>query len=308
MGKEVIKGIPASALKADVSQVDLTKAGSYPVVFTYTNPDNAKDTASITVPITVKDAAAPVFAFQGGSDVTLKVGESFDRNAFKVVGSWQIFNKYEGNYDKLVNYEGIAKNSKGEPEVTISGDVDTQTPGVYQLIYKATSVGGATTTMTRNITVLPKETNGDNWQVNEFASIGYINYVPNYGINVWNAPAGVFTGQRLAHGSAWKIFKKATNAQGKVFYNVGKNQWIDGQYVSFSPVTSLKPLKGIVTIDYVPGYGVNLWKKPNSSGGYYAGRKLKHGTQWKTFGLENGFYKVGNNQWIQGKYAKFKAK
>ena len=307
MGKEVIKGIPASALKADVSQVDLTKAGSYPVVFTYTNPDNAKDTASITVPITVKDAAAPVFAFQGGSDVTLKVGESFDRNAFKVVGSWQIFNKYEGNYDKLVNYEGIAKNSKGEPEVTISGDVDTQTPGVYQLIYKATSVGGATTTMTRNITVLPKETNGDNWQVNEFASIGYINYVPNYGINVWNAPAGVFTGQRLAHGSAWKIFKKATNAQGKVFYNVGKNQWIDGQYVSFSPVTSLKPLKGIVTIDYVPGYGVNLWKKPNSSGGYYAGRKLKHGTQWKTFGLENGFYKVGNNQWIQGKYAKFKA-
>lgn len=307
MGKEVIKGIPASALKADVSQVDLTKAGSYPVVFTYTNPDNAKDTASITVPITVKDAAAPVFAFQGGSDVTLKIGESFDRNAFKVVGSWQIFNKYEGNYDKLVNYEGIAKNSKGEPEVTISGDVDTQTPGVYQLIYKATSVGGATTTMTRNITVLPKETNGDNWQVNEFASIGYINYVPNYGINVWNAPAGVFTGQRLAHGSAWKIFKKATNAQGKVFYNVGKNQWIDGQYVSFSPVTSLKPLKGIVTIDYVPGYGVNLWKKPNSSGGYYAGRKLKHGTQWKTFGLENGFYKVGNNQWIQGKYAKFKA-
>lgn len=307
MGKEVIKGIPASALKADVSQVDLTKAGSYPVVFTYTNPDNAKDTASITVPITVKDAAAPVFAFQGGSDVTLKVGESFDRNAFKVVGSWQIFNKYEGNYDKLVNYEGIAKNSKGEPEVTISGDVDTQTPGVYQLIYKATSVGGATTTMTRNITVLPKETNGDNWQVSEFASIGYINYVPNYGINVWNAPAGIFTGQRLAHGSAWKIFKKATNAQGKVFYNVGKNQWIDGQYVSFSPVTSLKPLKGIVTIDYVPGYGVNLWKKPNSSGGYYAGRKLKHGTQWKTFGLENGFYKVGNNQWIQGKYAKFKA-
>ncbi len=307
MGKEVIKGIPASALKADVSQVDLSKAGSYPVVFTYTNPDNAKDTASITVPITVKDAAAPVFAFQGGSDVTLKVGESFDRNAFKVVGSWQIFNKYEGNYDKLVNYEGIAKNSKGEPEVTISGDVDTQTPGVYQLIYKATSIGGATTTMTRNITVLPKETNGDNWQVSEFASIGYINYVPNYGINVWNAPAGVFTGQRLAHGSAWKIFKKATNAQGKVFYNVGKNQWIDGQYVSFSPVTSLKPLKGIVTIDYVPGYGVNLWKKPNSSGGYYAGRKLKHGTQWKTFGLENGFYKVGNNQWIQGKYAKFKA-
>lgn len=307
MGKEVIKGIPASALKADVSQVDLSKAGSYPVVFTYTNPNNAKDTASITVPITVKDAAAPVFAFQGGSDVTLKVGESFDRNAFKVVGSWQIFNKYEGNYDKLVNYEGIAKNSKGEPEVTISGDVDTQTPGVYQLIYKATSIGGATTTMTRNITVLPKETNGDNWQVSEFASIGYINYVPNYGINVWNAPAGVFTGQRLAHGSAWKIFKKATNAQGKVFYNVGKNQWIDGQYVSFSPVTSLKPLKGIVTIDYVPGYGVNLWKKPNSSGGYYAGRKLKHGTQWKTFGLENGFYKVGNNQWIQGKYAKFKA-
>lgn len=307
-GSEIIKGIPASTLKADVSQVDLSKAGVYPVVYTYTNPSNPKDSASITVPVTVTDAAAPVFAFQGGRDQSIKVGMSFDRNAYKVVGSRQIYNKYQGNYSDLVNYEGIAKNSKGEPDVTISGDVDTQTPGVYQLTYKATSIGGAVTTVKRNITVQPRKTPKDDWKVSDFASVGYINYVPNYGINVWNAPAGTFTGQRLTHGTSWKIFKKAVDAQGKVYYNVGKNQWIDGAYVSFKPISRLQSLKGIVTINYVPGYGVNLWKAPKTTGGYYKGRKLKHGTPWKVFGIQDGFYKVGSNQWIQAKYAKLQAK
>ncbi|BDR59698.1 immunoglobulin-like domain-containing protein [Xylocopilactobacillus apicola] len=301
--------VPASSIKVDISKLDLTKAGSYPVVYTYTNPSNDKDTASITVPVQVTDQSAPVFAFQGTNDVTINVGENFDPTAYKVVGSWNIFNKYNGDYDQLVNYEGIAKDSKGDPDVTISGTVDTTVAGIYQLTYKATNASGIQTVMTRYITVLPKEAPSSEWSISDYNGVGYVNYVPGYGINVWNAPAGTFTGQRLQHGTAWKVFQKATNSKGQTFYNVGKNQWIDGQYVSFAPVTGgMETLDGIVTIKYVPGYGVNLWKDSNTTGGYYEGRKLQDGTEWKTFGQKNGFYKVGENQWVQGDYASYRAK
>ncbi|MGL5885977.1 MAG: immunoglobulin-like domain-containing protein, partial [Bombilactobacillus sp.] len=76
-------------------------------------------------------------------------------------------------------------------------------------------------------------------------------------------------------------------------------------YLSFvPPVVAMKPLKGIVTINYVPGYGVNLWKTAGTTGGYYS-RKLPHGSKWQVFGSQNGFYNLGKNQWLQAQYAKF---
>ncbi|BDR57527.1 immunoglobulin-like domain-containing protein [Xylocopilactobacillus apis] len=305
-GKSTIKGVPFTAVTADVSKLDVTKAGTYPVVYTYTNPDNAKDTASITVPVTVSDASAPVFAFQGSTDSTINVGDSFNEHEYKVVGSWSIFNNYGGDYSKLPNCEGIAKNGDGTPQVTITGHVDTHTPGIYQLTYKATSISGASTTMIRNITVLPKEATTD-WTITDMKAVGYINYVPGYGIMVYNAPAGGATGQRLAHATAWKISQKAVNTKGDVFYRVGNAQWINGKYVSFSPISTMTPLRGEVQIVYKKGYGVNLWKSAGTTNGYYAGRKLMHGSKWKTSGKQNGFYKVGNDQWIQGDYASYKA-
>ncbi|BDR57529.1 immunoglobulin-like domain-containing protein [Xylocopilactobacillus apis] len=186
-GKSAIKGIPFSAITVDTTKLDLTKAGTYPVVYTYTNPDNAKDTASITVPVNVTDSSAPVFAFQGSTNSTINVGDSFNEKEYKVVGSWAIFNNYGGDYSKLPNFEGIAKNGDGTPQVTITGHVDTRTPGIYQLTYKATSITGSTTTMIRNITVLAKD-NASDWSVTPNKMVGYINYVPGYGIMVYNAP------------------------------------------------------------------------------------------------------------------------
>ncbi|BDR56837.1 immunoglobulin-like domain-containing protein [Xylocopilactobacillus apis] len=310
--KGTITGIPFTALTADVSKVDITKAGTYPVVYTYTNPSNSKDTASITVPVTVSDSSAPVFSFQGTTNTTIHTGDKFDINNYKVVGSWSIFNNYGGDYNKLPNFEGIAKNADGTPKVTVTGIVDTHKPGIYQLTYKATSVSGAVTEMVRNITVLPS--NGsittpstDDWNINAYKAVGYINYVPGYGIMVYNAPAGAGTGQRLAHGTAWKISQRAVNAKGETFYRVGDNQWINGKYVTFSPINTVTPLRGEVMIVYKKGYGVNLWKSASTTNGYYPGRKLMHGSRWKVSGKQNGFYKVGKDQWIQGDYAGFRS-
>lgn len=309
IGGGSIDKIPFSSLKADVSKVDLTTVGTYPVVYTYTNPKNAKDTAKITVPVTVKSANSPVFVFPGGNNLTLPVGDQFNPNDYKVVGNQTIYNQYNGDYSRIVNGEGIAKDSSGKPIVTITGQVDVNQPGIYQLTYEATNLSGIKAKLVRQITVLPSDKKPENkeWQVSDFKSIGYVNYVPGYGINVWDAPGGKFTGQRLAHSTAWKIFEKAVNGQGEVYYKVGKNQWLDGKYVAFNPVSEMESLKGIAVINYVPGYGVNLWKTPTTTGGYYQ-RKLADKSRWKVFGKQNDFYNVGKDQWIQGKYAKFETK
>ncbi|MGL5885196.1 MAG: immunoglobulin-like domain-containing protein, partial [Bombilactobacillus sp.] len=309
IGGGSIDKIPFSSLQADVSKVDLKTVGTYPVVYTYTNPKNAQDTAKITVPVTVKSTNSPVFVFRGGNDLTLHVGDQFNANDYKIVGNRTIYNQYHGDYSRIVNGEGIAKDSSGKPIVTITGQVDVNQPGVYRLTYEAANLSGIKAKLVRQITVLPSDKKPENkeWQVSDFKSIGYVNYVPGYGINVWDAPAGVFTGQRLAHGSAWKIFEKAVNDQGEVYYKVGKNQWLDGKYVAFNPVSEMESLKGIAVINYIPGYGVNLWKTPTTTGGYYQ-RKLADKSRWKVFGKQNGFYNVGKNQWIQGKYAKFETK
>ena len=68
----------------------------------------------------------------------------------------------------------------------------------------------------------------------------------------------------------------------------------------------MQPLKGIAAVNYVPGYGINLWRTPSTTGGYYE-RKLAHGSKWKVFGQQNNFYNIGNNQWLEAKYAIFKA-
>lgn len=145
------------------------------------------------------------------------------------------------------------------------------------------------------------------WKITSYKSVGHINYVPGYGIMVFNAPAGTSTGLRLGHGTSWKISQKAVNTKGDTYYQVGSNQWIDGKYISFSPINTEIPLRGEVKIIYRKGYGVNLWKNASTTNGYYPGRKLMHGSRWKVSSKQNGFYKVGKSQWIQGEYVSYKS-
>lgn len=73
-----------------------------------------------------------------------------------------------------------------------------------------------------------------------------INYVPNYGIAVWNSPnAGkAATGQVLKHGTAWKVTGTKT-VNGKTWYNLGGAQWIDGSYTvdGYAPVAQAPSAK-----------------------------------------------------------------
>ncbi len=304
-----------SSFSVDVSAVDLSKAGTYDVKVTYTNAKNGKfglgkEQSTITIPLTVTESDNPAFYFVGGVDQTITVGENFNRMNFKVARSLDEINQMVANGSANDGKDYVNDPDKTGIDVSISGDVDTNTPGNYTLVYTATNVAtGKSTSLTRRINVINNTNPGggsttdqDKTEITDFKAIGYVDYVPGYGINVWDAPKGQATGQKLPDNSAWKISHKAVLADGQVWYQVGKNQWVDGQYISLSPVSRMKPLSGVIQINYVPGYGVRVYQSADTS--KPTNKLLKHGTAWKVFGELNGFYNVGKNQWIKVDYGK----
>ncbi len=136
-----------------------------------------------------------------------------------------------------------------------------------------------------------------------------IHYVPGYGVAVWRTPAGkeVVPGKKLMNGTSWRVFEW-TNIKGKIWYNLGGNQWVAQPYAHMAgdPENTEIIIHKTVTIHYVPGYGIALWASPDSKSPI-KGRTLKTGTHWKVFSqLDNGllWYKVGKDQWIQALYTK----
>lgn len=304
-----------SSFSIDASAVDLSKAGTYDVKVTYTNAKNGKfglgkEQSTITIPLTITESDNPAFYFVGGVDQTITVGENFNRMSFKVARSLDEINQMVANGSANDGKDYVNDPDKTGIDVSISGDVDTNTPGNYTLVYTATNVAtGKSTSLTRRINVINNTNPGggstsdqDKTEITDFKAIGYVDYVPGYGINVWDAPKGQATGQKLPDNSAWKISHKAVLADGQVWYQVGKNQWVDGQYISLSPVSRMKPLSGVIQINYVPGYGVRVYQSADTS--KPTNKLLKHGTAWKVFGELNGFYNVGKNQWIKVDYGK----
>ncbi|BDR59718.1 immunoglobulin-like domain-containing protein [Xylocopilactobacillus apicola] len=299
-----------SSFSVDASAVDLSKAGTYDVKITYTNAKNGKfglgsESSTITIPVTIASTNEPGFYFMGGLDQTIKTGDSFDPMKFKVGHSMDEINQMiaNGTADDGVDY--VIDPAKTGINVTIAGNVDTTVPGNYTLTYTATDIAsGKSTTMTRTITVIGNTAPTDPSKpatpdVTEFNAIGYVNFVPGYGINVWDAPNGKFTGQRLPDMSAWKIDHKTT-IDGKTWYQVGANQWVDGSYISLNPVDHMKPMTGSIKISYVPGYGVRVYKGADTT--QPTEQFLQDGTEWQVFGELNGYYNVGKDQWIKSEY------
>ena len=75
----------------------------------------------------------------------------------------------------------------------------------------------------------------------------------------------------------------------------------------FSTTTPMVKEEFVGKINYVPGYGVNLWKlNEDKSVSWIAPRRLTTGTNWKVFGYtdvnNNRLYNLGGNQWVYSKF------
>ncbi|QNQ81526.1 hypothetical protein [Lactobacillus sp. PV034] len=76
-----------------------------------------------------------------------------------------------------------------------------------------------------------------------------VNYVPDYGIAVWNHANTLShtTGQYLPHATSWKVIDSAYDAQGNKWYDLGKNQWVMAKWVR----AGLNSVDPDVAYDYV---------------------------------------------------------
>ena len=137
----------------------------------------------------------------------------------------------------------------------------------------------------------------------------------NSGAPVYSDPGSGKTNKTLPKNSRWKVFGRATY-KGQSWYKVGSNDWIEGKYLYVKGYSSIPVVNidsgsviGTTTDSGSPiarvenGSDISVYKAPGSSA---TGQKLPPQSNWKVFGrtTHNGqmWYKVGSNDWIEGKY------
>lgn len=113
-------------------------------------------------------------------------------------------------------------------------------------------------------------------------------------------------------GQTYRITAKATTTQGATMYLLanaaGVGQfWLPAAGMeignSGSGSTGNQAFRGVGRINYVPGYGIAVWR---NDGSRIAGKYLAHGSAWQLYAKKtvNGvtWYNLGGDQWISGQY------
>ena len=159
-----------------------------------------------------------------------------------------------------------------------------------------------------------KTTTNSSATVNNITGSLRINYRPSYGIAVWSQPvSNIIAGKYLKTGSAWKFFG-TTTVNGHTWYNLGGNQWIDGQYAKITSATKAANdgvtdlAFSFASVNYKPGYGIASWSAPN---GHTTGKYFKTGTLLNVLAItdDHQWSKVTDvvtdqTGWVQTKYLK----
>lgn len=127
------------------------------------------------------------------------------------------------------------------------------------------------------------------------------------------------TNRKLAANTNWNVKALVTGADGKLYYLVGKSQYLRADQAALtmkkkqSAKTALIKMRGVATVKYVKGYGIQLWGsdfKTQIKDKNGKSRKMMHNSSWKAFAtaVKNGhtYYQVGTNQWIDAGYAVLK--
>ncbi|MES5109564.1 hypothetical protein ABVC38_00125 [Lactobacillus iners] len=121
---------------------------------------------------------------------------------------------------------------------------------------------------------------------------------------------GKYMNQYVANKASYKVFEVG-EINGKTMYRIGSDkQWIPANYTNLKQVftnATNSTKANVVTIKYVPGYGIAVWTSPSASQSVIKGKVLKHNSSWKFFAEANGndgyvWYNLGGNQWISSRY------
>lgn len=291
----------ATAASSTVSSGDTKSLTTFAAdqIFANGAPATYKLKVQITAGSSVPEYGAPVIAFtEGGQNLKIPKGGTFDQ--FKGLQ----FYAYPG---------AKAWDQKDDSvKVSVSGKVNTNVEGTYTLVYTVTNKAGKTSTLTRVITVGSGVEKPTEYDFN--LSEAYIDYVPGYNVREYSYPGNDWAGNQVKHGTAVKVTKRAVFQNGEEWYKLGDGNWVKSQYVKAGKNPSdAVDARGVVTVNYIPGYGIAVYKeagKPELVKVNGKAKRLPHGTAWKSFKKQkvNGitYYNVGGNQWVDGRYVDFK--
>ncbi|BDR56997.1 hypothetical protein [Xylocopilactobacillus apis] len=314
----------AVALNTD-NTIPLTNTGTYKVTYTFASGDDASKTVSKTVTLNVNSVTVgeitPVYNKDSKQreelpfnplDVNPSGGLSFSFTYTDPSGNSKepvTQTVPNGNISVSVTKDGkpVTLNSKGEFPEEI---------GTFDVTFTVTNPrdNGTVLTYHRYFTF------SDPTEPKVTAKKGtlYINYVWGYGVNIRkrafiNSAKELLPNGKprtLMTGSAWKYSAVATASNGSLWYQIGKDQWIEAKYVSLTPVVkpsawAITAKKGTGKVTYKAGYSINVWTSPDQK---KFTKKIKHGTTWKYFKIakkgSKTMYNLGGNQWIDGAYFK----
>lgn len=138
-GASVIDDISNNLQVVVTGSVDTSTPGTY--VLTYTSSDEAGNTTSITRTITVNslpDTQAPELSIVGDATVTLIVGSAYSEEGATAVDD-----------------------QDNDVEISINGDVDTDTIGTYTVNYTARDNAGNESTLSKTVIVIAAPIEGD---------------------------------------------------------------------------------------------------------------------------------------------------
>lgn len=67
-----------------------------------------------------------------------------------------------------------------------------------------------------------------------------INYLSGYGIKIWsNYENGSYTGMRAHDGTSWNVIRSVVDNRGRLWYQLGPNQWVLARYTTDLPLTKM---------------------------------------------------------------------
>ncbi|MFD1472238.1 glucosaminidase domain-containing protein [Companilactobacillus mishanensis] len=123
---------------------------------------------------------------------------------------------------------------------------------------------------------------------------------------LYNAKHNLLT-MSLVNGTDWRTDKKSTHSDGSVWYRVSTDQWVNANDVQVLGSNYIKTVEGTVKINYIPGYGVNVYNSP-AANNKFIGTRLADGTTWKVTSKQivdgQTWYEVPAG-WVNGKYCLF---
>lgn len=214
-------------IKVIENTVNTNKAGTYKVVYKVTDSNGA--TTSRSIAIIVKSNDKPVI--RGADNASIKKGTSF--NSMKGVTATD---KEDGNITK---------------HIKVTGSVDTNKPGTYELTYNVTDKNGNSTTTKRTITVSPKDEETSN-----LPEINEDNKTPNGGdtVNSTDRPSATDTKAAINKPNSPQEYKKTLEV---TISSLDDNK----EVFSSNPKTIDMGIKAFLFVGAVSAFGLFLNKR-----------------------------------------------